>query len=512
MVADRKTLIAISIFLFFVPILSFLNEINLPQILTIDLYSIIASQVTLLILVFFLSAIMHKLIFKDYTDFQSFFFINSLTIYLLFFFKNIKIFFFILHEKFFLFDDFIVIFIYLFLYVFLIKFEKKISNFLLRFLSIYIILQFCFFSYNFYNFKLNIDNKKIYQDKQNGSTSLDINKIAKDHKDETIFFIILDGMISLDLAEKLNIIKSENDVIQSLKNNNFNYEKNFYNNYDATYLSLASLLQGDYPVIETDKKYKNRDQFFPAFILDQRKDNSFFQILRKTKKQFYWLGNPWAFCQTNNYIKCINSEQTYKFITKIKTFYYDSAFFYFFNIFTHKGEKIEYINFITNFDKEFKDNEIYLIHVLSPHPPYVFNKNCDVVNTISRYHSPNEAMIHYSNAYNCLLEIINKLSKSIDTFNENNMVFVLGDHGWSFDDKIMNEFSVDPEESRFKPFFSYKVPSRCNQIVAPGSIVNILRFALICAGNKEITYLENMKFKTFYESQTENFGKVFKID
>ena len=79
-------------------------------------------------------------------------------------------------------------------------------------------------------------------------------------------------------------------------------------------------------------------------------------------------------------------------------------------------------------------------------------------------------------------------------------------------DKIMNEFSVDPEESRFKPFFSYKVPSRCNQIVAPGSIVNILRFALICAGNKEITYLENMKFKTFYESQTENFGKVFKID
>ena len=261
-----------------------------------------------------------------------------------------------------------------------------------------------------------------------------------------------------------------------------------------------------------DKKYKNRDQFFPAFILDQRKDNSFFQILRKTKKQFYWLGNPWAFCQTNNYIKCINSEQTYKFITKIKTFYYDSAFFYFFNIFTHKGEKIEYINFITNFDREFKDNEIYLIHVLSPHPPYVFNKNCDVIDTISRYHSPNEAMIHYSNAYNCLLEIINKLSKSIDTFNENNMVFVLGDHGWSFDDKIMNEFSVDPEESRFKPFFSYKVPSRCNQIVAPGSIVNILRFALICAGNKEITYLENMKFKTFYESQTENFGKVFKID
>ncbi len=511
--SDDRTLILISVLLFFVPVLSFLNEINLPQILVLDFYLITASQIILLIIVFLSSLIFHKFIFKNLIDFKEFFLLNSLTVYLLFFYKNLKLFFYFLHEKYFLLDDVVVLFIYLFFYIFIIKFEKKYINFLLRFLAIFVILQIVLFSYNFYNFKLNFDNQKFSQKKTSDLTTLNTDLIKKKQNDDTIFFIILDGMISLDLAEKLKIIKSEKKVIQNLKNNNFNYNKNFYNNYDATYLSIASLLQGAYPTIETDKRYRNRDQFFPAFILNQRKDNSFFQILRKTKQQFYWLGNPWAFCQTNIYVKCINKERAYKSLTKIKSFYYDSLLFYLFNFYSHEGKRIDYINFVMNFDRKFEKNEVYLIHVLNPHPPYVFDKDCNILDKIIvDKPSASDAMAHYSNAYNCLLDIINKLSGKIDSVSKNNMVFVLGDHGWSFDNEIMEEYNLDPEETRFKPFFSYKVPTRCNKIKAPGSIVNIMRYALICKGNTEFKYLEDIKFKTFYESQPENFGKVFRIN
>ena len=121
-------------------------------------------------------------------------------------------------------------------------------------------------------------------------------------------------------------------------------------------------------------------------------------------------------------------------------------------------------------------------------------------------------MTYYTNAYNCLLDVINKFSSEVDKISKNNMIFVFGDHGWSFDNKIMKQYNLEADESRFKPFFAYKVPSRCDQIKAPKSIVNIMRFALKCSGNSDIQYLKDLKFKTFYEASSENFGKVYEMN
>ena len=45
-------------------------------------------------------------------------------------------------------------------------------------------------------------------------------------------------------------------------------------------------------------------------------------------------------------------------------------------------------------------------------------------------------------------------------------------------------------------------------IPSPSSIVNVLRFALICDGNKDIKYLKDLKFKSFYEDDPD-YGKVY---
>ena len=42
-------------------------------------------------------------------------------------------------------------------------------------------------------------------------------------------------------------------------------------------------------------------------------------------------------------------------------------------------------------------------------------------------------------------------------------------------------------------------------------MVNVIRFALICSGNSNLKYLEDLKFKTFDETHS-NYGKAILIN
>ena len=86
----NKTLILTSVFLFFVPIITFLNEINLPQILASDILLIFISQFLVLAVIFLISLVLHRHLLQKILSFESFFLINIFTLYLLFFFKNFK--------------------------------------------------------------------------------------------------------------------------------------------------------------------------------------------------------------------------------------------------------------------------------------------------------------------------------------------------------------------------------------------------------------------------------------
>ena len=88
------------------------------------------------------------------------------------------------------------------------------------------------------------------------------------------------------------------------------------------------------------------------------------------------------------------------------------------------------------------------------------------------------------------------------------MIFYIRRYGWSFDEDIMKKNDIDKDKLRFKPFFRIQSTERCKDLKSPNSIVNVLRFALICAGNKELNYIKDLKFKSFYESNP-NYGKVF---
>ena len=506
MTLNNKLPYFLSILLFILPVLTFLNEINLPQITRLEIYLLFSSQFFFLVIAILFSLIIHHFFLKNKIEFKKFFLANSLIFFLLLFFQNVKSLLFFEKQNF-IFDEIFTLFIYIIVY-FLIFFSlKKKLKLVNRFLIIFILLQFLNFTFNLTTIRFNSEKKIEFMGKKSEKLNFDISLLKEKKKSGNIFFVILDGMMTLESAEKLKIIKNKQEIINSLEKDEIYYKKDFLVNYDTTYLSLASLLQGAYPINDKSKRYKTRKNFYPHFLLDQKKDNNFFKILRKTKKNFFYLGNSNAPCQKNIYVNCLRDNKSEKLFSMVNLFYIDSIFIYAFNyipyIYYNPYEAINFINMPKNV---FKKNEIYFLHVLNPHPPYFLNKNCNFKKKLTKTKNQQEEIQNYTYAYNCLIKMTQKFMKKISEIDNDNLVFVMGDHGWSFSEETMKKSNLT--DNKFKTYFTYKAPSRCSQLIPPNSIVNVLRFALNCNGSNKINYLEDLQFKTFYEGH-ENYGKVF---
>ena len=129
------------------------------------------------------------------------------------------------------------------------------------------------------------------------------------------------------------------------------------------------------------------------------------------------------------------------------------------------------IEFFNNPIEKTANNSIFLIHVISPHPPFFFDKNCNINLKSDSLEIKNSTFVeNYTYAYNCLIEIIKNWSNE----KSNNMIFIFGDHGWSFGDEYMAKHKVNTQENRFKPFFSYKVP-----LIVGSMLRNLYRFPLL---------------------------------
>ena len=509
MLIKKKIPYIISFFIFAIPILAFLNKINLPQVTALEVYLISFSQFSFFIIMLLLSYFIHSLFLKKKIEFKIFFLSNSFIAFLLLFFQNIKSLLFFESQNF-IFDEIFALLIFVLAYLFLIKFAQKNFNLICRFLIIFIFLQFLLFIYNLIIINANLDSQITIEKKENIASNLDSLSISENKDKANIFFIVFDGMMTLESAEKLKIIRNKDETINSLKKNNINYKENFLANYDSTYLSLASLLEGTYPVTEDSKKYRTRKNYFPFFLMDQKKDNDFFKILRKTNKKFFWLGNSNSSCLNNIYVDCVGENRNLKFISIVSLFYYDSVYIYLFNkMLGQYDNRYESIDFLVNPKKEFKGNEIYLLHILNPHPPYYLNKNCEIKNDLMKNLKTNEMKVkYYGYAYNCLLNMAQVFTNKISKINEKNLIFIMGDHGWSFDKKIMEKNNLEKSDNRFKTFFAYRVPSSCKELSTPNSIVNTIRYALNCSENSNLNYLKDLQFKSFPEGH-KDYGKVF---
>ena len=289
---------------FFLPLLQYLNKNNILEFVVSD---ILYFLIILFILYFFLYLI-YIFIFKR---------LNYHFLFLILFFN--LLFYFISLRDFFLINVgisnyksiFLTVIIYL---LFLISpfYTRKnfISKIFLRSSTIYFLMSLTYLLINLdsliynYEYILKENNKNISTNFEN----LDLSK--KKNKDvSNIYFIIVDAMLSLNIAKELKILNSKeiNEELEFYNKNNFQYINNSFSNYDTTQLTLASILNLDYFTKFPNELTYKKSNVFPV-ILYHSNDHPLLNILKYKNFKFYHHGNSWGPCRQTLMVNCYFSQ------------------------------------------------------------------------------------------------------------------------------------------------------------------------------------------------------------
>jgi hypothetical protein len=511
---------------FLLPIILFLRPENLAQTSFQEFFYLLISQIIILLSVLIFSLILYKNFFNK-IFFNDFLILNSFILFLLFYYKKINLLFekidqsklFVFNDlKISLLDNLLVLFIYFLIYYIFFKLFKNFNKKVKQFLFLIIILNFIYFLINsFPKFNKNESNLNVILDKKNISENLKNINFERTKKKKNIVIIVLDGMINLERAEKELIISSQKKFKNHLRDYGFSYNKDFKSNYSNTYLSVASLLTGNYPVTPNSPRYTNRLNFFPNMMT--KTNNYFYSIIKKLNVNFTWIGNYWGPCRPNLYTKCLTTKNELSFyLAKVSRMYDDSIFRYFFIYYFNKFPFEDSYKLLSNSKGFFKSltinnsDNFSFMHLMKPHPPYDLDENCSKVDS-NKSNSYKDRKKYYSYNYKCALRSSLKWSKEFIKFNEknDNLIIILGDHGWNFNP---NNIEFGEEDSNFlqdrlnNVFFAYLVPDRCQNLIPPSSQVNVMRYVLNCIYNTKLEYLDDNQYISRYETHPD-YGKVY---
>ena len=491
---------------FLLPIILFNTPNNFIQLNFNDLLIIFLAQSFLLILCIAMSIFSYYLFLKK----LSFYFllcINAFLFFCVFYYQPIKKYFFFLESFHPLLDNIISVLIYFFIYIFFLYILRKDKKLYKIFLIYFLSLNLVFYGLNhFVLVKDKINNEDQVSQISKFYNDLDFSKIDESKNKTNIFIVILDGFMNLELAENYKIIDNKNDYIKILNENNFKYVKNFHSNYRSTGRSISSLLEATYPWLPNQKNRSN-ENIFPTNLRKDIHNHNFFEILKKTKKDVIWLGNSWGMCLPSTYIKCFIQPSIINHIQKARSFYINSIYLYAIDFYIKKKTRINSLDLLSNVNhyKEYffnKENTIFLMHVMSPHPPAQYKKGCKKTNALTQNLDYDwESMKQYDSfliSYKCVFKDVLKFSENIKKINENSIIAIVGDHGWRFGKERMSllekEHNIKSEEVRYKAFLAINSVKKCSELELPGSTVNIMRFLLNCSDNLNLKYLDNKKF------------------
>lgn len=429
----------------------------------------------------------------------------------------------------FLFDNFFTLILYLILYLTIFLLLLKFKRLTINFLIIFILFNLCL---GFYN--INFPKKKIPTiENYESSNKIDLNKINKQNLNPTnIYIILLDGMINLNDALNQNIISTEikNEFDNILIDNNFKYNDLFFPNYAFTDHAIKTLFYGDYTHID-----KFVDEAFNSFLFPKimkKKDNFFYQLIDKLSMDFFWIGNNFIPCNGQYSGECFyNYKNKNLFFTKIflDTYgLYENSFFAYLLRFYIDENFISGYNFLNSktervLQKETSDKmNFFFVHAVKPHIPYSLDENCNETIHVKRYKTneigdlssvldKSDQKKFYGYQYNCAFRAAIKFTNDFTDKRKENLIIILGDHAWNFDNKKnnINKFL----EKLQKVFFAYKLPSRCQNNEVPNSHVNIMRFILQCVTDEKFSFLKDEQYITreFRDELDPNYGNVVEL-
>jgi hypothetical protein len=312
------------------------------------------------------------------------------------------------------------------------------------------------------------------------------------------YFIILDGMISLENAELLNIAKKD-ETLKKFKEidyvNSLTYNEKSLSNYTTTHLSVSSMFYLDY-FVHLNKYYDSYEKFYPK-IFDREdliEKMPFFKFLKKNDQKFIWVYNRTVGCSKNKYIECRIENKPLQYIFRfIEIFFVSTPLHKFLNS-TYLPVYDRALNYFIKYPIHENKNNFIFIHHYSPHGPHVSSDCKKGTNTY-------ESLAGYKESYNCTISEMLNFVKSIKHNDNGANIFFLADHGWSFtENEIYKKNKKEFQKSIINLYF---INDSCKNTY-PKSPINIMRLALSCINNTKIEPINDIYFEAIEENI---FGK-----
>jgi hypothetical protein len=345
----------------------------------------------------------------------------------------------------------------------------------------------------------------------------------EDKIDNNIYYIILDGMNSIERMNDNNIRHSKQfeNFKKKLMENDYIYLENSISSYNTTYLSLASIFYNNYPVNENSVPYLSRDLFFPNFFIKNHNNISLINFLKNNNYNFSWIGNnfrPDTLAPQHSLIKNKNFivENFYQNISLIFLFfensYIDGILRKIIN-FKNKNVKnidnndaiLKLTNFINskNFYKSSKN--YFFVHHIYPHTPFILNKDCTYKEQVDE-----NFKIGYLDNYLCTLNKLNDLIDLLYKKDPDSIVVLQADHGWELNKKNSQDTKYFFTKDRIEIFNAIKLPEKYQKFATKKlDNVNTSRLLNSIILDIEPQLLEKKTFFGYYEFQNStNYGKV----
>ena len=530
-----------SLLLSLIPFLTFLSVENLQQMTDNEIYYFFVINLLWTVIVIILAKILKTIFFFFKLQTKNIYRFSILNYVLLFHFLELKSFFFFINTEY---QTELVILLYLclsFLTLYsLIKFEK-FNIFFSKFSIIYFFFILIFLAFNqLFNVKFS-SLETFVKESSSNTISFDKKEVSQEKLNQNVYYLIFDGMNTLEYAADHNIIDDKNKYLDKYKSNNLTYIENSLSNYNTTSLSLASIfnLSSENTVLSSDKKYKSNKKFYPNFL--SKRSNNLGEILKNNNYKLYWFNDRYYKCQTvlEYNIHCYKNDTLDYFISLNQTYLHNHFLSILFGKIANNQKNnsviFDFVNEPQKFIKELRvkedyDNYFIFGHIILPHPPWIFGDECISKKKIDNsgmindnVENTQESFLGYKKNYLCSLQIIDHLINSIIEIDPKSLIIIQGDHGFNVNIKkkeglyyngLINDYDsmlkyINLVENRAKIFNLIKDDDQCRDKDNANSNSNTAVFVLNCLFNLNLKYEEKMHHISFSPLQ-QNYGKVIK--
>ena len=116
---------------------------------------------------------------------------------------------------------------------------------------------------------------------------------------------------------------NDSEIKKILETSKLKYISKTYSSYNITYLTLTSIMEIDFPVIESDTKYVNRGKFYSSMMY-RNKLIPLPELVNQAGGKFIWVGNFWGNCVEllNKPWKCIYDKSLINIMRLTSTIYF----------------------------------------------------------------------------------------------------------------------------------------------------------------------------------------------